>query len=513
MTTAQRLAQYVLAALALVGIISTTIRAQRISTYNITLNFQHPLHASVKAVLTVPDGRLFTHGHAGGYEWSDYIKNLHAYQHGGSEIKLNAVAKGQWTLEAPVQGAVDVNYDVDLEFTRELREGTQRGGQFFGNSLYVVNRALFVMSNSPGEIDVHFSVPVDFKIATPWERTGPLHYRASDNSSLADNTTILGEFPSFEIHEGAFYLSMALPGTSQEGQALLEPVMRAALREYIRMFPRTPEFHILLTYFRGVEINGEDFKDSATLTSAEPIKHDNRVMWANYLAHEFFHHWNATLIAGNDDGPNVGTTEWFAEGATEYVANRTLVRAGIIEPDVYVKFAETNIGMYEFWSWAAAFQGRGQQSISLQEAGSKTALPSPKDTVAKTYNRAGVYNGGWVATYCIDMKIQHATQGKKSLDDLFRLMLTRFGLPGKRYTVADLQQAASDISGTDFSDFFSNYISAPNELPVNECLKEGGYAAQILNYAGEAFVSPDKQANKLEIAIRNGVIRAHPGVF
>ena len=92
--------------------------------------------------------------------------------------------------------------------------------------------------------------------------------------------------------------------------------MRAALREYIRMFPRTPEFHILLTYFRGVEINGEGFKDSATLTSAEPIKRDNRVMWANYLAHEFFHHWNATLIAGNDDGPNVGTIEWFAEGAT-----------------------------------------------------------------------------------------------------------------------------------------------------------------------------------------------------
>jgi hypothetical protein len=99
-------------------------------------------------------------------------------------------------------------------------------------------------------------------------------------------------------------------------------------------------------------------------------------------------------------------------GATEYVANRTLVRTGIISTDLYLKMLETNVGMYEFWSWAAPFQG-ASQSISLRDAGSKTALPLPKDTVAKTYNRAGVYNGGWVATYCIDMMIQQDTNGKK----------------------------------------------------------------------------------------------------
>lgn len=37
------------------------------------------------------------------------------------------------------------------------------------------------------------------------------------------------------------------------------------------------------------------------------------------------------MIAGNNEEPNLGTTEWFAEGAIEYVANGTLLHAGIID--------------------------------------------------------------------------------------------------------------------------------------------------------------------------------------
>jgi predicted metalloprotease with PDZ domain len=469
--------------------------------YDVSLDFNTPLRAIVQATFLVPDGKLFMHEHAGGYEWSDYIRNLHAYKQDGGELPLQQAGRGKWTLSAPIDGPVRVNYEVDLTFTKQLREGTQRGGQFFGNSLYLVNRALFVTSNATGPILVKFIVPVNFQIATPWSPAGPAQFVVEDTSDLVDNTTILGDFPSFKIRQGDFYLTMALPGATSADKLLLQPVMQSALHEYIRIFPKTPEFHILLTYFRGVEINGEGYKDSATLTSADRIERSNRVMWANYLAHEFFHHWNAALIAGNDEGLNFGTTEWFAEGATEYIANRTLLRAGIIDTPTYLRMMETNIGMYEFWTWAAPFQG-DSQSISLQEAASKTALPTPKGTVAKTYNRAAIYNGGWVATYCIDMLIQHRTSGKKGLDDLFRLLLQNYGLTKKRYTVADLAQNASEVAGVDLSEFFAKYVTAPNPLPVQECLKIGGFDAQILNYAGEAFITPSITATALEKTLR-----------
>jgi hypothetical protein len=99
------------------------------------------------------------------------------------------------------------------------------------------------------------------------------------------------------------------------------------------------------------------------------------------------------MIMGKDDGDYSGTTEWFAEGGTEYVANRTLVRTGIIAPSLFIRKMEINIGMYLYWKWAAPFRG-----TSLRDAGAKKALPM-SDEIAKTYNRPGVYSGGWVAAF------------------------------------------------------------------------------------------------------------------
>jgi hypothetical protein len=357
--------------------------------YEIALDFKEPLSATVHATLTVPDGLLFTHEHAGGYQWGEFIKNLRVTREDGSEIPIQSSQPGQWGVKASKDERVRLSYHVDLSFSKEVREGAQRGGQFFGDSLYIVNRALFVMSNAVAPRHVDFVVPSGFHIATPWHASASSGYQVRDNSELADNFTVIGNFPSFQIVEDDFHLNMVLPGGTRDTQALIEPVVRAVLHEYTRIFPATPDFHVLMALFRGVEINGEGYRDSASLTYPDRIETGNRVLWASYLAHELFHHWNGNLIAGSDKGDNFGTTEWFAEGATEYIANRTVVRAGIINRNEYLHKMETNIGMYEYWTWAAPFQG-----TSIQNAGAKAALPMPVGMIAKTYNRPGVYNGG-----------------------------------------------------------------------------------------------------------------------
>jgi predicted metalloprotease with PDZ domain len=470
------------------------VRRQR---YEVSVNFQEPLHATVQATLTVPDGKLFTHGHAGGYEWSDYVKNLRVFGEDGRAIPIESAGHGQWTLGTSEDQTVHVAYDVDLSFTREMREGAQRGGQFFGHSLYIVNRALFVMTNSVGPRNILFILPARFEIATPWKSVARASYLVQDNSELVDNTTVIGSFPSFQISDGNFHLTMVLPSGTPASQSLIQPVLQSVLHEYILIFPKTPEFHVLMSFFHGVETNGEAYRDSGALTSPDSIEMNNRVLWASYLAHELFHHWNGNLIAGNDDGKNFGTTEWFAEGATEYMANRALVRAGIISRDAYLRKMETNIGMYEYWTWAAPSQG-----VSIQDAGAKTTLPMPDGMIAKTYNRPGVYSGGWVASFCVDTMIQTNTKGKKGLDDVFRALLTNYGLTGKQWTAKDLVHLSSEAAGTDLSKFFEKHVASPNPLPVTECLANAGFDGSILNYSGEAYVSPKQNPGRLAQEIR-----------
>jgi len=361
------------------------------------------------------------------------------------------------------------------------------------------------MSNVPGPKEIEFEVPAEFEIATPWERIGTRRYRTRDNSQLADNTTVLGRFPSFQVKDGSFDLTLALPGSTQASKGLIEPALRAVLHEYLRIFPETPEFHIVLTYFRGPEENGEAYKDSGALTSVDPVTAGNRILWANFLAHELFHHWNGNMIVGKDQGSNTGTTEWFAEGATEYIANRTLVRTGVISPDLFLKKIENNIGMYLYWKWAVPFSG-----TSLQDAGAKTALSVPAGTVAKTYNRPGVYSGGWVAAFCLDTMIQKQTAGQKSLDDLFRLMESRFGLTGKEYALEDLQRAASEVAATNLAGFFSRYVALPEALPVKECLSNAGFEAAIVDYGGEVYISRVVTPSTSALAIQQQLLKGKP---
>lgn len=471
----------------LLGLGATRARAEH---YDVTIVLGAAPRAHVEALLSPTDGRLFMHAHAGGYEWSDYVRNLRVLGSDGRALPLESAGKAAWTVQAGGRSSLKVVYDVDLSFTVPEREGAQRGGQSFGDSLYLVDRALFVMSNAAGPREIVLHLPEGAKVATPWARTGAMTFRAATNGDLVDNTLVVGRFPEIAVDEGTFHIDFVLPGSTPVEGRLMEPVVRKVLHEYLRMFPETPPFHILMSYFRGVEVNGEGYKDSATLTFPEAILVGNRDLWANYIAHELFHHWNATLIAGADDGADAGSTEWFSEGATEYVANRTLARMGIVGDDGWFRHMDTNVALYEFWTWAAPFAG-----TSLIEAGSKTALPRPKGVEAKTYNRAGVYNGGWVATFCIDAALAEATDGRRDIDDLFRVLLDRYGLKGRVWRNSDLIAAASELAGHDMTPQLTAYLGQPKAIPIRKCWADAGIAGYNLDYSGETHASADPQAS------------------
>jgi predicted metalloprotease with PDZ domain len=456
--------------------------------YDVSITLGPAPRAHVEAHLSPADGTLFMHSHAGGYEWSDYIRNLRASQD-GRPLELDRTGKESWTVKGGTQSPVDVSYDVDLGFTVPEREGAQRGGQSFGNSLYLVDRVLFVMSNAPGPKDIVLHLPAGSNIATPWQRLGPATFRAATNSDLVDNTLVVGQFPQIDVKQGTFDIDFVLPGATAVEGRLMEPVVRNVLHEYLRMFPETPPFHLVMSYFRGVEVNGEGYKDSTTLTFPGSISIGNRDLWANYIAHELFHHWNATLIVGADSGANAGSTEWFSEGATEYIANRTLLRSGTIAAGGWLRHMEANVALYKFWTWAAPFAG-----TSIVDAGSKTALPRPKDVEAKTYNRAGVYNGGWVATFCIDAAIASATNGRRDIDDLFRVLLDDYGLRGRAWKNADVIAETSKLAGRDMGPALATYLEQPKPIPVEKCWARAGLTGYNLDYSGETRVVPDPRA-------------------
>jgi Peptidase M61 N-terminal domain len=179
----------------LCGAQTPTARPFAAGLYDVALDFNEPLQATVRATLTVTDGRLFILPHAGRYRWSSYVKELQAHANDGGELPVTFVAPNHWRLPTHTSQTVRITYTVDLSFADPLRERSHRRGQLLGDALYVANPALFVMSDASGERTVHFIVPASFKVASPLTQIAPSTYAAPGNAELASRATAFRKLP------------------------------------------------------------------------------------------------------------------------------------------------------------------------------------------------------------------------------------------------------------------------------------------------------------------------------
>jgi predicted metalloprotease with PDZ domain len=463
-----------------------TLNAQKKPEYRVSLSLVRPLMATVAAHMTIPDGKLFMDptGLDTKDGWAEYIKDLQVHDDAGRRLVPKLVGKAEWIVDGAGAGPLEVTYKVDLSFAASKDNSSDlRMGKVVGDSLFLVNRALFVLSNSPGTRAIVFDVPSDWQIATSWSSTGPQSFEAHDNRELSFNTCVFGHYKTLGFQSGAVSLTLALLGEMGEVSALVAPPLRDALQEYVRLFPKTPSRHILITFFYGAAENGESFSNGSSLTTAERLTPDGLIIWGNFLAHELFHNWNGQQIRGQA----IDDRQWMSEGFTEYIANRTLVRTGQISNELFIKKMEKHLEMYLYYNWAPPFEG-----VSLKAAGAR-----------KGYYRPGVYSGGWAAAFCLDVTIRTLTANRRSIDDYFSLLYDSFGLTGKLYTYDDLVRTAAAASGHDMTEFFAKYISGTDQMPVLECLREAGYEGFAKNYSGELYIFPVAVPTAEQLVIRD----------
>jgi len=189
-------------------------------------------------------------------------------------------------------------------------------------------------------------------------------------------------------------------------------------------------------------------------------------------AHEYFHTWNAKRLRPKGIVPYDYTREnylkelWIAEGMTSYFDDLLLVRAGLQTPAKYVKSRA---------SWVSGDRRKpGNLAQSLSES-SFDAWIKFNRRQAHSYNtQTNFYSKGSQVSFMLDMTIRRLTDNDHSLDEVMRLMYGRFPFSGPGYTVDDLQATASEVAGTDLSEFFTKYVHGTDPLPWEEMLAVAG---------------------------------------
>lgn len=471
----------------------TELPPEAAGKYLISFNESNPLLANVEAEIVVKDGHLFMAPWGADFlpnGWASFVKNLRVTNAAGNDIGFESKANGEWQLSGISDGSVKLSYQVDLSFTKtKWIYGNEQAGIYQDDALFVVSKALFIVSDAPSDYHISFNLPADWKIAAPWQTNGndPKNFIAEDRNDLINNSVVLGKPTIYAFREGNFTFTLALLGRMKEAKDLIAPVLQKTLHTYVRIFDKTPPTKYLMTVFYADEADSEAYSKSAAFTEHDILTKDNLIRWGDTVAHEFFHSWNGHAIQSED----YASSQWFTEGFTEYYANLALVRQKLIDDEMFVKKMENNLGLYLFFNSSPAFGG-----ASLKEAGTN-----------KGRNRLGVYDGGWSAAFCLDIIIRDETKGKKSLDDVMRLMYEKFGLAAKKFRYEDVIAATGEIAGRDMNDFFKKYVEGKERLPVLDCLRRSGFEGYTQFYDGEIYIKKSPVATAEQLLIQRSWLK------
>lgn len=368
--------------------------------------------------------------------------------------------------------------------------------KFVATSYVDAGHAYLVPANSfffpEGSIDL----PVTVAIAnTPWpaiatglERTTKLNeFSARNFDILYDCPILIGDLeslPSFSVKGVKHHFIGYKMGAFDKNNFIkqLEKITAAAVN-IIGDIPFREYTFIAIGPGRGgiehlnnttISFDGNGLNDPAAM---------NRMM--NFLAHEYFHHYNVKRIRPFELGPfdyEKGSRTnllWVSEGLSVYYEYLIVKRAGVAVESALFENLEGNINGHE--------NNPGRFHQSLIQASYNTWADGPFGTQGNEPGKAiSYYEKGPVVATFLDFAIRNATGNSRSLDDVMKLLYWRYYKELDRgFTDAEFQQTCDEIAGASLSEVFE-YVYTTEELNYGKYLGYAGLALEeITNTTGE----------------------------
>lgn len=191
-------------------------------------------------------------------------------------------------------------------------------------------------------------------------------------------------------------------------------------------------------------------------------------------SHEYFHSWNVKRIKPAAFVPYDLTQEnytrllWIFEGFTSYYDDLMLARAGKLDEAGYLKSVGRTI--------AQVMKGPGRLNQSVADSSFDAWTKYYRQDENAPNSIVSYYTKGALVALCLDSAIRQQTAGKKSLDDVMRLMWQRKGLTGKGLHEDEFATLVEEATSIDLQQQLQQWTHSTVELPLTEALKNYGFS-------------------------------------
>ena len=394
--------------------------------------------------------------------WPALVRDLRVSDERGRPVAVTRTGPSGWRLDQARSGRLSLRYEVDYSVLATRHWPAPRESAFAdAENLVVAGRSLFITAPGQGESRVSFSLPRGWRAVTPWERrSGAAEtFVAPSAPDLVENLFVLTRAAPDELVADNFRLRVVSMGHWRPVRAEVRQTLGPLIQRFVRLMDFDGRESYLVVLLPVVERGGEAFRHSFALTVDTPPSLANRFDWGNTIGHEIFHFWNGWRLRGAD----YAASQWFQEGFTEYVANVSMARAGLIGPDEFLRKLSEHV------------RNARKLATALETGGTHKGPP--------------LYSGGALVAFSWDVLIRDATHGRHDLGDFFRALWRRTDGGRRPYDWQDIQAALNATAPRDWEAFYRAHIRGTDPLPLQE----------ILPLAGLRLTSAEDGAPRVEI--------------
>ena len=453
--------------------------------FEVTVTVEHPAPEGQRFMLPVwiPGSYMVR-------EFARNIVTLRAFNEQGRRVRVTKTDKHAWQA-APVKGALTLRYEVyawDLSVRAAHLDDTV--GFFNGTSVFL---AALGHEDAPCVVDIRrpegeaarrWRVATALTEARGTKRYGWGEYVAANYDELIDHPVTLGEFAlaTFKAHGVAhdIVISGRVVGLDMDRLAAdLQKICEAQIALFEPRTKRAPvERYVFMTLAVSDGYGGLEHRASTALIcnrSDLPVKGKTPMSegYRTYLglcSHEYFHTWNVKRIKPAAFAPYDLTREnytsllWLFEGFTSYYDDLILVRSGVIGIDDYFGLLGKTIG--------GVLRGAGRFKQSVAESSFDAWVKYYRQDENAPNAIVSYYTKGSLVALAFDLAIRAQTNGRKSLDDVMRLLWQRYGRDFYRSGNAvgvgedDVAALIEEATGVSLGGLFTEAVNGTRDLPL-----------------------------------------------
>lgn len=362
----------------------------------------------------------------------------------GNPLKWERVGKTGWKVATGGKPEIKAKYRIFANRQSVGEAQVDEKKAFLpGNEVY-----LYVDGAKDAPATVTLNLPAEWQTVTTGLRPmGGNTWSAADYDLLVDSPIYIGNqaVKKFALGDRDYEIAVAEPKDLDLDRYAEE--MGAIVTAASELMGHVPyDRYAFIWMGRGggglEHINSQACFTDEGLYSPERDAHQR---WLRFAAHEYYHLYNVKCIRPFELGPfdydqeNYTDQLWVSEGLTCYYEGALLQRAGLCTPQElmdhwgsFIRTLEKTPGREVQPLWASSYDI--WLNFFPSDANSNEVLVS-------------YYVKGPVVGAMMDLAIRDATDNRRSLDDLMRLLYNRYYLEqGRGFTTDEFWETATEVA-------------------------------------------------------------------